>query len=764
MQRLNYIYLIIIFGYLFFSGCTKDIEDLEKYNRPNWLEGDLFTQISTDSSLSIFRQCMELTKLDSSVGITGSYTIFAPNNAAFQQYFVKHPEYNYQVQNIPEKELKYLTQMHIVEDAWTINQLQSITITGWIDPKEKNPGRLVYKHKTICKYPNQKYWIKNNNGNITITDSANANSYRIVYPPSPKFVPIFFPGYFAENNLSEDDYEFYFDRPYSNSSIYYAGAQIISSEIFAENGLIYKIDEVVEPILNAHQILEKNDNFKYIRELLWLFPEFEIDEDATRSQPEAVQGLDYEDLYKLSYPDLNTAFSVHNELLYDSEQTTHVINAGFVAPNDVAFEAFLDNVVTNRSGFPHYTGWSAVPRELKRIIVRNHLFFSPIYPSNANGVRSFEQDEIEVGEGLVENKYYSSNSTFLETNEVLVPKAFSSVSGAVYLRPAYSWFMYALEESGMVNRLKDAEIEYSFFAISDQILSEDSSLYFTWTNRDLNTYKLRAFSRSSYVWQDMKGKVLRKRLMNQIGISVPNGSANKEFIENLAGNYIIYSNSTNEVRGGSLSKFGYNGDSTITTKAYPLEEIAYNGITYQVNGWMIPSKTTLLTAMTNSLQKVKRKKFMDLLTKAKLYDPANKTFSFLTDGTNYTIFIPSEQALTDYGADTLSTEDLQQFLKLHFIRGSKIFTDGKMPSGNYSTHRIDESSTNLVINYSSLYIETGADVIRIYDFDSILLGEILENVENTNFMVSIDPDATSDSDYDFYTTTVIHDIDFVIHK
>ena len=750
---------------LIVSSC-KDIDDLDKYQRPDWLVGKLYTQLSSLENLSTFKLCVELTGYDTILDKTGSYTIFAPNDEAFDSFLSKHPEYGGDVENISLPELRNIVRIHIIQDAWTLDQIQILDVEGWIDPRDpKNSKPRAYKRETTLQDPDKKYWIYNDQGQITIVDSTVANDYRIVYSRSRKYVPIFFPAYFDINGLSGSDYDFFYERPYDNSSIHYANGKVMGPEIFAQNGFIYEIDQLVEPLLNTEQIVfaEENDgNFSYIRELLGLFPKFKSDLNETGRQPEAKQGLDFDTLYILEYPEL--PFNIHEELTgpdLNADKYTLQYHNGFLAPTDDAFETFINDILIENSGLPHWSSWESVPVEIKKIILRNHMSANPIYQVDlTEGFYTGEGDVITVDESSIVYKYYGSNSTFLVLDDLIVPRAFTSVSAPVYLRPGFSSFLYAIEQTKILPALKKEENDFSFFIISDNTLDEDSSLIFSWKNRDLNTYEFSAYDRGAEKFQKMGTKLLSKRLLNQVGISTPDGSAGKEFIENLAGNYIVFENSSGKVMGGSPSRAGYNGGDEIVVTANELEEPTDNGTTYEVNGWLLPPKMSMFDALNAE----SRSKFLELLLKAGLYNDRTYSFDFLFEGENYTIFVPTEQALTDYGADTLSLEDLEALLRYHFIRGEKIFTDGKMSSGEFTTMRIDESSTPLFPRYSLMSVQTGPDIIDILDREGILIGTIKETEGFTNTMITSDTDLSEISNYDLITTGVLHDIDFVIHK
>ncbi|MCK4747366.1 MAG: fasciclin domain-containing protein, partial [Bacteroidales bacterium] len=297
------------------TGC-KDIYDQDKYQHPDWLAGKLYTQISAEEDLTIFKRCLELSGYDTIIDRTGSFTVFAPNDEAFAQYFSTHPEYGGNPENIPLDELIKLVRIHIIQDAWTLNQIQLLDVGGWIDKNDPNNDKpRGYKRQSLYRDPDTKYWVDYSNGNYEIVDSTESNDYRIVYSRSRKYVPIFFPEFFSVFGLSGDDYDFYFDRPFDNSTIHYVNAKVLGDEIFAENGFIFEVDQVVEPLMNVEQILHSTSpgrSYQYVIDLLRLFPDFKSDLDETRNQPAAKAGLNFDTLYTLNYPDL--PFNVHEEL------------------------------------------------------------------------------------------------------------------------------------------------------------------------------------------------------------------------------------------------------------------------------------------------------------------------------------------------------------------------------------------------------------------------------------------------------------------
>lgn len=754
---------MLLIGSIFLFGC-KDIYDLEKYQRPDWLSGKIYTQISTVPDLSYFKTCIDLTGYDSILDVTGFYTVLAPTNEAFEQWFTEHPEYGNKLENIPSQDLENLVERHILQNGWSLKQLQSLDIYGWIDKNDPdNDKPRGYKRQTLQQDKNKNYYFKLNGNREQVVDSLESDDFKKVFSKSRKYGSLFFDDYFGVNDLQTDDYEFYFGRSFEIGNIYYGKAKIVGGEIFAENGFVYRIDQVTDPLFNAEQIMQESNSqysFETFRKLINIYSIFTANMLATNLQPEAKAGGSFDTLFNLSYPEL--VFNPQEELTgpntSKSEYTVRYQN-GILAPTDEAFQRLLDEVVTSASGYPHWTNFDNMPLEVKRIIINAHLTDKPVYRTNIKkGFKNGAKDIITVDEADIVYKYYGSNCSFLGLNKAIVPRAFSSITGPIYLRPGYSTFQYAMEYSKTLPALKEEGADYSFFALSDEQFLLDTSLILNWINKDQNRYNFRTWDRQSVSYKIIPVNQLTKMILNQVGIKQPTGSANKEFIENLAGNIIVVNNLDNTVTGGLPNTWGYNGDSVFTYHPVPLDENTDNGKTYEVSGWFNTPVASMYAWITSYPE------FYNLIVKADLFDNIFYSFHFLTEGETYTVFIPTANALANYNTDSLSKVELQNFIKYHFVRGARIWTDGSSPDGSYETLREDESSTQFLTKYSTLNIETSADKIRILDKEGNLYTEINENESTTNKMIAFDTDLVSSSKYDYIITGVLHEIDTVLVK
>ncbi|HYW96469.1 MAG TPA: fasciclin domain-containing protein, partial [Bacteroidales bacterium] len=654
---------------------------------------------------------------------------------AFAKFFQEHPRYS-TVEDIPIEELSKIVKYHILQNPWSKNQLMSLDVWGWIDSTDVNNSKpRGFKRETLLLEKNKKYGVEyGTKRSIHIVDSTETAWHRIVITDSRKYAPIFYKDYFDIYKLTSSDYEFYFGRPIGSSSdIYFAGARIMGDEIFAENGFVYKVDMVVDPLENGYEILSSGDGEHSYKKFLGLinnFPEFTYNEQKTLDQPGADQGLAVDSLFDLGFPDLNFNLAAEET---SSPPGTHGLpdnvtiryHHGLIAPTDKAYDDFMAEYMEGPKQ------WGSIEKadyRIQKIVARSQLSINPVYPTDFNhGFYNGELDYITVDPATIVEKTFASNCTFIGVDKMVVPRAFKAVTGPIYLQRGYKNIMYAIEASGLLPALKKPDADYQFFVESDFNTGQDSSLTHEIKNgKDVFLiWNRKGVPRKSY---ELSIKDMRNLLMNHIAISRPKGIARKEFIKTLAGNYIIYDNVTGVVSGPSASTEGYQG---VVRESFVPEQIstnADNGTTFDIPDWFQFSPTSIYQRILNSYPA-----FYNLLLKAGYADQGNNRITFIGDNDIYTVFAPTDLAIAESGADTMRISSLRSFLKMHFIRGNMMFTDGNLPDGYYETLRTDESSTPFSTVFTKIHISPGIDEINFKAGDGTTYLHIEES-DSTNIL------------------------------
>ena len=577
--------LLLLLGILFslFVGCDE-LPEHEKFKRPDWLPGKLFTTVSVQENLTMFTECLRLTGLDTILDVSGSWSVFAPTDEAIKLYLSENSYAN--ISDIPLDELKKITNFHIIQFPWSLEQLKSLGVNGWKAVDDGNSNPYAYKRETILKNPPEKYWIKRGNKKeIIVIDSTISKSYKMVFVQSRKYVPIFYDTYLTKNGITPEDYKFYFNRVYEPGNVYYAGARILKADIFAENGFVHIIDRVVNPMLNAKEILDKemgDETYKLFLEMVyWYYPNFSPNMTATFNQPAVRLGAIADTLWDLNYSTL--AFDLQKECS-DIINQTLIRHNGLIAPTDETFRKFIDGTLTIKSGFPHWPDYKSLPNDVVDLIVAQNFMSSPIYPSKSQYQKVFKlASRFHQNEANIVRKDFGSNCTFIGIDSYIPDRVFTSVTGPVFCRPAFSIFRRAMVYSGAYDAIANHRGKLFFFPIPDNALMADSSLILNWI--DKNTYNFMTYNRMKRQMEGLGSNTLKNWILNQVGTSTNNASTGKEIIRTLGGKNITWDHSNNTIQGTYPSTFGYKGNIVVTGTPFPLDEPADNGKSLSVKNW-----------------------------------------------------------------------------------------------------------------------------------------------------------------------------------
>ena len=421
IRKQVYRYIISgILAVLFCVSCTDKYEDIEKYQRPEWLQGKIFDVISSQGDMSIFAQFMVDVGFDKIVDKTGTYAVFVPTDSVMSIYLLD--KYGTMDPTEIDSSLKGdIVKYHILQMPWSKIQLQSLSARGWINLNDvSNNKPTAYKRRTLLREPNRTYNIQrflsgNDPFDVILPDNQVSSTTRTVFTRSQKYVPLFFDGFMNAKGLHASDYSFYFNRPYEQGEVYYANSKIVGDEIFAENGFVYSIDQVVEPLKNAEQLLG-DGNYEIFLQLIHNNPVFQFNQQATSAQDGAGEGAEVADLFDLSYTG-SFPMNIHDELVGNSTSTVESHN-GLLAPTDEAMAHFFEEYLQGWGD-----SWNSVPKSIQLLFVNAHMAGEAIYEKDlSSGFYNAVGDIITQADFEIENVYYGSNSTFFGLKKAIVPK------------------------------------------------------------------------------------------------------------------------------------------------------------------------------------------------------------------------------------------------------------------------------------------------------------------------------------------------------
>ncbi len=723
----------LILGLLVVSlciSCEDKFEKIDKYQRPDRLQGKIYTLISSQENMSIFSQFMVDVGYDKVLDKTGTYAAFVPTDDVMKTYLMN--KYGTSDPAAIDSTVKGdIVKYHIIQMPWSKEQLQSLSSRGWINLDDiSNNKPTAYKRRTLLREPNRTYNVQrflsgSEPFDIIVPDNVPSSTTRTVYTSSQKYVPLFFDGFMNAKGLSSADYSFYFNRPYEAGEVFYANSKMTGDDLFAENGFVYTIDEVAEPLKNAEQLLEDGPYAKFLQ-LIHNNPVFQFNQKATSAQEGASEGAEVEDLYNLSYSS-QFPMNIQDELVGSTTSTVERHN-GLLAPTDEAIDKFFNEYLKSWGN-----SWNSVPKNIQRLFVNAHMATEAVYQKDINsGFYNAVGDIVNNDDFEIENVAYGSNSTFIGLKRAIVPKFFSSVSAPLFLDPAYKSFFGSYTSVNLLSAMKDPATDFSLFIIDDNSLARDSSLFVI--ELPNGKYQILAYDHQQEKMVNMLGSefkgIFTRRLYGQIGVQPILGQAKREFIETLDGRHIVVQNDT--VSGGVPSDFGFNSGHDTTVVFTEINNFPItNGHVYKSNGW-------LKFPVTNTYDYLRNTKFLTLLNKVGLASTSNERLTFMDPTERYTIFVPSDAALNSIQVDTLSLDEVKKLVSFHIVKGKLIFTDGRQPQSAYRTldnqflHLNPQPDNLLILDknnnvlYDKLVLSPAANLIGMYS-QNISEGYYLSN-------------------------------------
>lgn len=257
-----------LMGFLLCSLVACQSEMDKYYEVPDWLKGNAFEVMKDKGAFSIFMKAVERSSYADLVKGKGIVTVMAPTDEAFNAYLSKH---NYSsVDAIPEVELNKLVGYHLIYYSYSNNDFLFYNPNG-VDSDQRWPG-YYFKFRT-----------KSRDAISTVVDRANDNAVRKIMHKE-RFIPII-SDYSLNAPSRKEDYETMFPGSVytgGTKSFNVANASVIGEELVTDNGYLYTINQVIEPLETIYAEMNKEGSaYTMFADMYDRFVYYQYDEDAT---------------------------------------------------------------------------------------------------------------------------------------------------------------------------------------------------------------------------------------------------------------------------------------------------------------------------------------------------------------------------------------------------------------------------------------------------------------------------------------------------
>jgi uncharacterized surface protein with fasciclin (FAS1) repeats len=623
-KKVKQVFLFLVTTTLLFA-CQKKFDKF--YERPDTLEQPIYQQLQAKGKFTTFLKVIDKAGYKGTLSSAGYWTLFAPNDSAFTKFFQDRGITG--VENIDSATSRAIVQYMLTYNAFTKETLDDYqSSTGWMP-------NLAFRRRTA--YYTGFYNDTAQNGQVLPADAkfiqSNRNGTATPYVSvdnNNKYITYFTDQYFSGRGLTATDYNYFF--PNSQYTGFNVGeAKVVTKDIQAENGVIHEIDRVISPLPSIDEYLRSKPEYSEFKRLYDRYlVSFVLNADAT-NRYKLLSG-DNKPVYVKTY-NAALAFSLNNENYLklqdnDGQQNSWTI---FVPTNDVLLNYERDVLLE------YYQSFDNTPPSILQDFLNAHMWQSPVWPSKFSSTNNFLGEEARF-DPLTEivDKKILSNGIFYGANKVQEANVFSSVYSRSYLDPRFS-IMTRLLNTDLKFIISFLGSRFTVFMMPDDVLRAAGYDYNT--NSNLYTFTVGTTVTS--------GEAVRQTLLRILNTSVipgdlPDLSNSSGIAESYNGEFIKWNNNQVISVGTQDNNKVVTVDSIRTTK---------NGKVYYLNGLLTFTsinigKHILNLGDTAAATTSDFNNFAKYLIRSDVYTAATGEIAGTVAGTLYTVFIPSNAAIS----------------------------------------------------------------------------------------------------------------------
>ncbi|MVN92014.1 hypothetical protein GO816_12825 [Mucilaginibacter sp. HME9299] len=689
-----------------FTSCRKEALD-NYYGRPENLGPPIYQTLESKGNFKSLLAVIDISGYKKTLSASGYWTFFAPNDAAFQKYFTEN---NTSLDRIDSVTARKIVTYCLVYNAYQTDHIadyqSSSQPQGWVP-------NSAYKRRTA--YYDGFYTETLPNGGKRVQVSSNRNAAYVFGDNNNKHIPYFYSTYMAARGITEADYKYFFpNATYNGFNV--VDAQVVNRNILAENGVIHEIDRVVLPLPSLENQLAGNTQYSLFKRILERFMVAYVSNTDLNARYRLLTGKP-DSVFVKFYNSL-LAYSPNNEnFLKIQDNDAQSDGYSLFAPNNTSLYKYLNDVVLEYFKSSPDAPLSdaqidalvnTLPPGIISDLLNAHMFQTTVWPSKFASTNNYLNEPARFSStGDIIQKQFCSNGVFYGTNKVQATNVFSTVYARAYLDPKNYSIMTLLLNQSLRIAITNPGLKYTIFMMPDAALNAAGYAYNSTTNTF--TYTVNGTTTTTGV-REMLTRILLLSV-----VPTPNNELNdlsgSGIIETYNGEYIRWNNNTVSSGGTVESNTILN---VVGSKNYVNGKVYYLGnngiITYPQK--TLPQQIAVNAATATSPYY----NFYRYLVSSSIYNANTQDLTGLTLGANYTVFIPTNEAIVQAVKDgvlpgnvatgvpnftptsTVEKDNVARFIYYHFLTGITIAPDGKKSPNGTAQPTLLKNANGDVVN------------------------------------------------------------------
>lgn len=478
--------LLLLFLSSFFLSCEDKMD--EHYEKPAWLKGTAWEVLSSDeygSKYSMFLEAAELSGFRPVLDGKSIATVMAPDNDAFADYLEKKSYVS--VKDIPTDDLKKLIGFHLIYYSYNKSDLENFR------PENNSMGED--EEELGMLQPGMYYKFRTHSTSPVTTEVDQINKKTVTVYHLERFLPIFSHYIFKSKGIdAKKNYEYFYPNSTwtGDDGFNVSNASVTNYQIIANNGYVYTINKVLEPLETIYDVMKKKTEYSDFLDFYNTYSTYEYDQDLSNDYSNAV-GVDSLFLHKhQNYGLANIALEwpVSNYRLFPELAS---ISYSVFAPSNNAFDDFHKKYWLS-NGYPTLANVDPLP--VKLLIDQCVYGGSIVFPDEVKTLKNNYGTSYSFDPYTVKDKSICVNGSFYGLDKLELPAMFQSVIGPAFLNAKYVDFLYTLNQANMLQIYSSDVTKYTFlltdnenFEISDMKLIPNGVEYMLGEPGDDDDYK-----------------------------------------------------------------------------------------------------------------------------------------------------------------------------------------------------------------------------------------------------------------------------------
>ena len=428
---------------LLLQGCK---DDNVLTGQPQWLGNSIYERLQEDGNYTTMLRLIDDLDQHEVLSHTGSKTLFAANDSAFQQWYGHNNWGVARYEQLTTAQKKLLLNNSMVNNAYLIELLSNVSgkppMEGMCMRRET--AVTIYDSVEVlspAKMPNTAAWEKFKDAGKSIPIFKDGTAAPMIH---------FLPAYMKFNKITNQDLEILTNHQASDiTEAWVNGKKVVEKDITCKNGYVQKVDGVIESSPNMAEIIRQHPQMSIWSGLLDRFSAPYYHAAGTREYNRLYNNED--SVYTLRYysrrsvggeantkdPNGETVKTIPlkfdpgwNHYMYSNTMgyDLHYDAGAMIVPTDQAIRDWWENEgkeLQTEYGMLDNVSDSTIA---KLINVNMMESFSGSVPSKFRQVLNDAKEELGITMADVDSCFMGCNGVVYMVNRVFTPAEFSSVA------------------------------------------------------------------------------------------------------------------------------------------------------------------------------------------------------------------------------------------------------------------------------------------------------------------------------------------------